>query len=167
MRPVHALAAALTLPFLALSPAPVRAGVNCNVEVGPRDRVSKGETLVIRSGDRVESAVALHGDLVVEGGAVVEKAVAVGGSVTVRSGGRVTGDAVAVGGDVLVESDGRVGHDAVSLGGQVKESSGAVVRGSVVGLAVQGGKSSLAREILKGIASLEECRVIEKDAPAR
>ncbi len=167
MRPVHALAAAFALPLLALSPAPVRAGGRCDVEIGPRDRVSKGETLVIRNGDRVENAVALHGDLVVEAGAVVEKAVAVGGSVTVRSGARVTGDAVAVGGDVLVESDGRVGHDAVSLGGQVKESPGAAVRGSVVGLAVQGGKSTLAREILKGIASLDECRVIEKDAPSR
>ena len=165
MRPAPALVAALALPLLALAPSVARAGLNCNVEVGPRDRVSRGEPLVIRAGERVESAVALHGDLVVEDGAVVEKAVAVGGSVTVRSGGRVTGDVVAVGGDVVVEADGRVGKDAVSLGGQVKESRGAVVKGSVVGLAVQGGKSTLAREILKGMASLENCTVLEKGAP--
>lgn len=167
MRPVHAVVVALALPLLALSPAPVRAGEHCDVEIGPRDRVSKGEALVVRNGDRIENAIALHGDLVVEGGAVVEKAVAVGGSVTVRPGARVTGDVVAVGGDVTIEGDGRVGNDAVSLGGQVRQAPGAVVRGSVVGLAVQGGKSTLAREILKGFASLDECRVIQKGAPSR
>jgi UDP-3-O-[3-hydroxymyristoyl] glucosamine N-acyltransferase len=167
MRAVPVLVAVLAVPLSLLAPRPALAGARCDVEIGPRDRVAKGETLVIRSGERVENAMALHGDLVVEGGAVVEKAVAVGGSVTIRSGAQVMQDAVAVGGDVDVEADGRVGHDAVSLGGQVKEAPGAKVRGSVVGLAIQGGKSSLARQILKGLGSLEECSVIEKGGTER
>ena len=153
------------LATLALLAAPAaRAGGECHVEAGPNDRVSKGETLVIRSGERVDNAIAMNGDVVLEEGAVVEKAVAVGGSVTVRSGAQVRKDAVAIGGDVVVEADGRVGKDAVSLGGQVREAKGSRIQGSVVGLAFQGGKSSLAREILKGISSLEGCQVSTKGA---
>ena len=156
MRPSAPLAILAALALLAATPA--RAG-DCNVEVGPNDRVSRGESLVIRSGEQVENAVALHGDLTVEAGAVVEKAVAVGGSVTIRSGGRVKQDAVALGGDVVVEADGRVGKDAVSLGGQVRGVEGSRIQGSVVGLAFQGGKSSLAKEILKGLASIKGCKI--------
>ena len=155
---------AVPVALAALLAAPVAHASECKVEVGPNDRVSRGETLVIRSGERVENAVALHGDLVVEGGAVVEKAVAVGGSVTLRNGAEVQHDAVALGGDLVVESGARVGKDAVSLGGQVREAKGARIRGSVVGLALQGGKSSLAKEILKGVTDLDECSVIQKSA---
>lgn len=140
-----------------------RAG-ECSFEAGPNDRVSQGERLVIRSGEQVDNAIAVNGDVFVEEGAVVEKAVAVGGSVTVRSGAQVRQDAVAIGGDVVVQADGRVGNDAVSLGGQVREAKGSRIRGSVVGLAIQGGKSTLAREILKGLSSLEGCQVTTKGA---
>ncbi|HET8734470.1 MAG TPA: hypothetical protein VFM45_11960 [Anaeromyxobacteraceae bacterium] len=150
---LSAVAAALLLA------APRAHAGECKVEVGPRDRVSRGEPLVIRSGERVDNAIAMHGDLTVERGATVEKAVAVGGTVTIRSGAAVAQDAVAIGGDVVVEPDARVGNDAVSLGGQVREEKGAHVEGSVVGLAIQGGKSSLARQILKGLSSLEGCTV--------
>jgi UDP-3-O-[3-hydroxymyristoyl] glucosamine N-acyltransferase len=156
MRSSTVLAVVATLLLLAGTPAAAR---DCNVELGPRDRVSRGEPLVIRSGERVENAIAMHGDLTVERGAVVEKAVAVGGTVTIRSGGTVNQDAVAIGGDLVVEADARVGKDAVSLGGQVREEKGSTIDGSVVGLAIQGGKSSLARQILKGISSLEGCTV--------
>jgi NDP-sugar pyrophosphorylase family protein len=149
---------------ITLLAAPAAHAKDCNVEVGPNDRVAKGERLVIRSGERVDNAIAMNGDVTVEEGAVVEKAVAVGGSVTVRSGAQVRQDAVAIGGDVVVEADGSVGKDAVSLGGQVLEAKGARVRGSVIGLAFQGGKSSLAREILKGISSLDGCQVSTKGA---
>jgi UDP-3-O-[3-hydroxymyristoyl] glucosamine N-acyltransferase len=156
MRPSVPLAVLATAALLAAPPA--LAG-ECKVEVGPNDRVSRGESLVIHSGERVESAVAMHGDLTVERGATVEKAVAVGGTVTIRSGATVAQDAVAIGGDVVVEPDARVGNDAVSLGGQVREEKGSHIEGSVVGLAIQGGKSSLARQILKGLSSLEGCTV--------
>jgi UDP-3-O-[3-hydroxymyristoyl] glucosamine N-acyltransferase len=149
--------AAVALAVLLAAP-PAHAG-ECKVEVGPRDRVARGESLVIRSGERVENAIALHGDLTIEGGAVVEKAVAVGGTVTLRTGSRVKEDAVALGGDVIVETGARIGKDAVSLGGQVIEAKGAKVDGSVVGLAIQGGKSSLARKILEGITSLDDCNI--------
>lgn len=161
MRPFAPIVVLATLALLAALPA--RAG-DCNVEVGPNDRVSRGEPLVIRAGEQVENAVALHGDLTIEDGAIAEKAVAVGGSVRVRSGARVKQDAVAIGGDVVVESGARVGNDAVSLGGQVREAQGSQVKGSVIGLAFQGGKSTLAREILKGISSLEGCQVVTKGA---
>ncbi len=95
--------------------------------------MAKGETLVIRAGERVENAVAFQGDLVVEGDAVVQKAVAIGGTLTLRPGAQVKEDAVAIGGDVRLEGDARVGKDAISLGGQVRQSAGSRVRGSVVG----------------------------------
>jgi UDP-3-O-[3-hydroxymyristoyl] glucosamine N-acyltransferase len=155
--------AAVTLAVLLAAPS-ARAG-ECKVEVGPRDRVARGESLVIRSGERVENAVVLHGDLTVEDGAVVEKAVAVGGTVTLRTGSQVRQDAVALGGDLIVETGARVGKDAVSLGGRVIEAKGAKVEGSVVGLAIQAGKSSLAREILKGITSLDDCNISLKPSP--
>lgn len=158
----------LPVPFAVLAAVTLLAAptarADCNVEVGPNDRVAKGERLVIHSGEQVENAIAMNGDVTLEEGAVVEKAVAVGGSVTVRSGAQVRQDAVAIGGDVVVEADGRVGKDAVSLGGQVREAKGSRVRGSVVGLAFQGGKSSLAREILKGLSVLEGCQVSLKGA---
>lgn len=147
------------LATVVLLAAPVARAGDCNVRVGPRDRVSKGEALVIRSGERVENAIAMHGDLTVEKGAVVEKAVAVGGTVTVRSGAEVGQDVVAIGGDVVVEPDARIGNDAISLGGQVREEKGSRIEGSVIGLAIQGGKSSLARQILKGLSSLKGCTV--------
>ncbi len=154
--------AAVAAAILAVLPAAVRAAPDCKVELGPRDRASRGETLVVRSGERLENAVALRGDLVVEAGAEVDKAVAFGGSVTVRSGGKVSENAVAIGGDVVVEGGGRVGKDAVSLGGQVREAAGAKVGGSAVGLAVQAGRGSLAGKILGKLAGLEDCAVIEK-----
>lgn len=156
MRPFAPLAVLAAAVLLLATPA--RAG-ECKVEVGPRDRVSRGEPLVVRAGERLDNAIAMHGDLTLERGAVVEKAVAIGGTVTVRSGATVAQDAVAISGDVVVEADARVGNDAVSLGGQVREDKGAHVEGSVVGLAIQGGKSSLARQILKGLSSLEGCTV--------
>jgi UDP-3-O-[3-hydroxymyristoyl] glucosamine N-acyltransferase len=161
MRPSSILAVLAAAILLATPDA--RAG-ECKVDVGPNDRVARGESLVIRPGEQVENAVVLQGDLTIESGATVEKAVAVGGTVTVRSGGRVKQDAVALGGDVVVEADGRVGNDAVSLGGQVQESPGSRIQGSVVGLAFQGGKSSLAKQILKGITSIQGCNIELKGA---
>ena len=150
------------LAVATLLAAPAALATDCRVEAGPRDRVAKGESLVIRSGERVENAVAVHGDVTVEDGAEVEKVVALGGTVTLRSGARVKQDAVAIGGDLIVERDARVGNDAVSLGGQVLEARGSRVMGSVVSLGFRGGTSSLARFLLEGIASLDGCSVIEK-----
>jgi NDP-sugar pyrophosphorylase family protein len=158
-----ALPAALATLFLLAAPGSTRAGSDCHLEVGPRDRVAKGETLVIRAGERVDNAIAFQGDLVVEGDAVVQKAIAIGGTLTLRPGAEVKEDALAIGGDVRLEGNARVGKDAVSLGGQVKQSAGSQVRGSVVGLAVQAGGSSLARQILKGV-SAGDCDVVTKGA---
>ncbi len=153
-----ALAAVVTV----LSVVPAVVAAECRIELGPEDRASSGETLVIRSGERVDQAIAVRGDLVVEEGAVVQKAVAIGGSVRVRPGATVREDAVAIGGDVRVDARGRVGHDAVSLGGQVRQDSGARIEGDVVGLAVQAGGTSLARKILGGVADAETCVIVKK-----
>ena len=161
MRPII-LAISLVVPMLLLA-RPAFAG-ECKVEVGPRDRVSRGEPLVVRSGETLENAIAVNGEVILESGAVVDKAVAVGGSVTVRSGARVKQDVVAIAGDVVVERDARVGNDAVSLGGQVREQPGSRVGGNVMGLAVQAGKSSLAKQFLKGFGNLEDCTLSTKGA---
>ena len=156
------LPVAVLAVLLAALPAAARAGGDCRLEIGPADRVSRGETLVVHPGEKVENALALQGDLVVQRGAVVEKAVAVGGAVTVEPGGEVREDAVAIGGDVRIGEDARVGKDAVSLGGQVRTAKGSHVGGSVVGLAVQAGEGSLARKILGKMGKLSDCVVVEK-----
>ncbi len=157
----HASVLALLAASILLVPPAARAG-DCQVEAGPDDRVSRGEPLVIHAGEKVENAIALHGDLTLEPGAEVETAVAVGGNVTVRSGARVRQDAVAIAGDLVVEPEARVGKDAVSLGGRVQDRKGSHIEGSVVGLSIQGGKSSLARQILKGVSALDGCVVSTK-----
>jgi UDP-3-O-[3-hydroxymyristoyl] glucosamine N-acyltransferase len=164
---MHASAPSAVLATLVLlaAPASTWAGGDCHLEVGPRDRAAKGETLVIRAGERVENAVVFQGDLVVEGDAVVQKAVAIGGTLILRPGAQVKEDAVAIGGDVRLEGDARVGKDAISLGGQVRQSAGSRVRGSVVGLALQVGDSSLAKQILKGVA--EDCQIATKGETGR
>ena len=53
----------------------------------------------------------------------VKDAVAIGGSVTVNSGGRATGNAVAIGGDVR-EANSRVEGDAVSIAGEILKRRG-------------------------------------------
>jgi NDP-sugar pyrophosphorylase family protein len=169
-----AIAAPLLLLALLLVPArparaadaPPRAGEgagDCRIEAGPRDRVAQDRTLVIRTGEAVESAVAVRGDVVVERGATVERAVALGGSVVVRSGAAVEADAVALGGDVRLEGDARVGKDAVALGGRVERGAKGRVGGNVVGLSVQLGGSDLARKVLDGVKARGTCLVLESD----
>jgi hypothetical protein len=129
-------------------------GVECNLRIGPNDRVAQDGDLVIPAGATVEVAAALRGSVVVRRGARVQKAVAVGGSVRVE------------GGDVEVQPEGRVGGDAVSLGGRVLVGKGAQVAGDVTSLSLQLGGFNLAQAILDGLVKQGPCKVA-LDSPAR
>lgn len=145
-----------------LTPGPD--GVDCNLRVGPRDRVAQDADLVLAEGADVEDALALRSSVVVKRGARVRKAVAAGGSVVVEDGGVVEKEAVALSGDVRVERGGQVGGDAVSLGGQVHIARGGQVRGDVLSLSLQLSGFSLAERLLDGLLEKGPCRV-EIDRP--
>lgn len=183
MRPRLAAALLLVLPALALAgdppaTAPAREprrayhltpgqdGVDCNLRIGPNDRLAQDEDLVIGPGAAVEVAMALRGDVIVRRGARVQKAVAAGGSVIVEEGGEVAREAVALSGDVRVEGGGRVGGDAVSLGGQVHVRQHGQVRGDVTSISLQFGGFGLAQAILDGLVAKGPCRV-EVDAAGK
>lgn len=145
---------------------PGKDGIDCNLRIGPRDRLAQDEDLVVPAGAEVEVAMALRGDVVVRRGARVQKAVAAGGSVIVEEGGEVAREAVALSGDVRVEGGGRVGGDAVSLGGQVHVRQRGQVRGDVTSISLQIGGFGLAQAILDGLVAKGPCK-IEVDAAAR
>lgn len=182
MRPSIA-ALLLALPSLALAgePPPAQAareprrayhltpgkdGVDCNLRIGQRDRLTQDEPLVIPAGAEVEVAMAVRGDVIVRRGAKVQKAVAAGGSVIVEEGGEVEREVVALSGDVRVEGGGRVGGDAVSLGGQVHIRQGGQVRGDVTSISLQLGGFGLAQAILDGLVDKGPCKV-EVDATGK
>lgn len=131
---------------------------DCVIRVGANDRVTQDETLVVKDGEEVESAVAVHGDVLVKRGAKVSKVVALGGSVTVEGGAVVAGEAVAVGGDVKLAKGARVEKDAVALGGQVRLAEGARVSGAVIGLSLQLGRD-LQAKILSELHAAGPCRI--------
>ena len=79
-----------------------------------------------------EDVVRVGGEVTVAEGQVVKDAVAIGGSVTVRSGGRVTHNAVAIGGDVILHANARVEGDAVTIGGEIRKEEGANIGGKEV-----------------------------------
>ncbi|MBX7114349.1 MAG: hypothetical protein K1X64_08470 [Myxococcaceae bacterium] len=79
-------------------------------------RASFGGPIVVKAGERVESAVAF------------------GGNVTIEEGATVEDDAVAFGGDVVLEKNSRVEGDAVSWGGQVRRADSAKVGGQIVSM---------------------------------
>ena len=133
---------------------------DCTIVLGPNDRLAREETLVVRAGERVESAIALRGDVVVERGARIEKAVAIGGDVTVERGAVVGREAVAIGGDVVLADGARVGKDAVALGGQVRLERGARVEGAVLGISLQLGEALRSRILAELGADVSSCRVV-------
>jgi|CXWL01.1.fsa_nt_gi hypothetical protein len=103
-------------------------------------RAAFGGPVVIKAGDRVESAVAFGGSVTVEEGAVVED------------------DAVAFGGDVVLEKNSRVEGDAVSWGGQVKRADGAKVEGQIVSM----GEGALGNKLAAGAFKMSGPAVASK-----
>lgn len=76
--------------------------------------VKVGEDILVASGERVENAVAIGGDVVVAG-FVEEDVVAIGGDVYLRPGAVVRENAVSIGGEVEVASDARLEGDHVEI----------------------------------------------------
>jgi hypothetical protein len=164
--PPRPQAAGQRAPSRAYHLTPGLGGLDCNLRIGPRDRLAQDADLVVPAGAVVEAALALRGSVIVGRGARVSKAVAAGGSVVVEDGAVVEEDAVALSGDVRVEPGGRVGGQAVSLGGQVLIRKGGQVKGDVLGLSLQLFGTSLAQGILDGLVEKGPCRVEVADESA-
>jgi hypothetical protein len=131
---------------------------HCVVEAKKGDRVAKGEDVVVASGESVEDAVAVEGNVYVRGGAKAKNAIALYGSVSVDSGGRVAETAMALGGKVKVASGGKVEGSRISLDEALHI---AAENGTDVNVALSVGGKSLARELLKPmLAKFHDCGVI-------
>lgn len=155
---ITAILALLTLAAVPEAQASPPGRARCVIRVGPHDRVLQGATVVVKDGEKVESAIAIQGDVVVQRGGEAVKAVALGGSVTVESGGRIVEQAVAIGGDVRLADGARVDQDALALGGQVRLGQGATVTGTVLGLSLQLG-ADLQSKILSDLKAEGSCRI--------
>jgi hypothetical protein len=158
--PTPPVAVVLALALAAPAAARPADDTRCRVELGPDDRGTRGEDLVVPAGAEVRDAVAVRGDVVLRPGARARKALAVGGSVRLERGAQVREDAVALGGDVLVEPAARVGKDAVALGGKVLSTAAGQVGGSVLGVSFQFGRG-LARRLLEAFP-VEGCEVVAR-----
>jgi hypothetical protein len=98
----------------------------CVVTAGPRDRVSRGKTVVVEPGESLEDVLALDGDVVLRRGARVKSAVAVNGNVILEPGAKVTGTAASFGGEIRVSPGAKVGGSRLQLsdGLQVQSEDG-------------------------------------------
>jgi UDP-3-O-[3-hydroxymyristoyl] glucosamine N-acyltransferase len=159
MRLAAVLAVLCALPAHAREPGRHPRIGDCLIRIGPNDRLARGEALVVKDGESVDSAIALHGDVVVQRGAKVLKAIALGGSVTVEEGAVVGEDAIAIGGDVKLAKGARIEKDAVALGGQVRLAKGASVAGGVLGLSLQLGQDLQAKILKELEVEGKACRI--------
>jgi hypothetical protein len=141
-------------------------GRRCELQVGPRDRLAQEGDVVVRRGEVIDAAFALHGNVTVEAGGTATSVVAVGGKVTVA--GRVEEDAVAIRGEVVVRGSGRVGGDAVALAGRTRIEAGGQVEGDVTSIGPGFLVGDLADLALKELDRRGPCRVtIDPAAVAR
>ncbi|QSQ25859.1 hypothetical protein JY651_13415 [Pyxidicoccus parkwayensis] len=115
---------------------------------GGRDVVARGQSLEVKEGQNVESAVVYGGNLLVKGH-VEDDAVAFGGNLEIH--GHVEGDAHAFGGNVILGPDARVDGDVSSFGGTVERADGAQVEGSVETFGGAGIGRMVAGEIKRGM----------------
>ncbi|WP_164013823.1 polymer-forming cytoskeletal protein [Pyxidicoccus trucidator] len=115
---------------------------------GGRNVVARGQSLEVKEGQNVESAVVYGGNLVVKGH-VEDDAVAFGGNLEVH--GHVEGDAHAFGGNVILGPDAHVEGDVSSFGGTVERADGAEVEGSIETFGGAGIGRMVAGEIKNGM----------------
>ena len=128
---------------------------------GGRNVVARGQSLEVKEGQTVESAVVYGGNLVVNGH-VEEDAVAFGGNLEVN--GHVEGDAHSFGGNVILGPDAHVEGDVSSFGGGVERADGAEVEGSVETFGGAGIGRMVAGEIKNG---MREARSPDVEREAR
>jgi cytoskeletal protein CcmA (bactofilin family) len=115
---------------------------------GGRNVVARGQSLEVKEGQNVESAVVYGGNLIVNGH-VEDDAVAFGGNLEVH--GHVEGDAHAFGGNVILGPDAHVEGDVSSFGGTVERAEGAEVEGSIETFGGAGIGRMVAGEIKNGM----------------
>jgi len=165
--PTLGLATLLSLPAFAGDDAAQkpRSKVRCSVTTGEGDRLVQGKNLVLESGEEVEDAIAIDGDVVVRKGVVVQDVVAVHGRVTIEAGARVRGDVVSIGGEVDVQEEAHVEGDAVSLGGSLKVDESATVDGDRVSFSLAfGGEELVQGFIRKALDKEPRCHIdVKKD----
>ncbi|MFP2899258.1 HEAT repeat domain-containing protein [Corallococcus sp. 4LFB] len=119
---------------------------------GARDVVARGQTLEVKEGESVESAVSYGGNLIVKG-TVEDDAVAFGGNLEIH--GHVEGDAHAFGGNVILGPDARIDGDVSAFGGRVEKAPGARVEGSLESFGGAGLGRMVAGEIKRGMQDVQ------------
>ncbi|MBJ6762255.1 hypothetical protein JGU66_15890 [Myxococcaceae bacterium JPH2] len=122
---------------------------------GAKNVVARGQSLEVKEGETVESAVVYGGNLVVNGH-VEDDAVAFGGTLEIR--GHVEGDAHAFGGNVILGPDAVVEGDVSAFGGTVQKSDGAKVDGSTESFGGAGIGRVVAGELKEGLRELRNGR---------
>ncbi|MFY2559889.1 hypothetical protein ACN469_19855 [Corallococcus terminator] len=105
-----------------------RDGLKRSRRSGGRNVVARGQSLEVKEGQNVQSAVVYGGNLVVKGH-VENDAVAFGGNLVIE--GHVEGDAHAFGGNVVLKPGAKVEGDVSSFGGNVDREDGSDVEGSI------------------------------------
>lgn len=105
-----------------------RDGLKRSRRSGGRNVVARGQSLEVKEGQNVQSAVVYGGNLVVKGH-VENDAVAFGGNLVIQ--GHVEGDAHAFGGNVVLKPGAKVEGDVSSFGGNVEREDGSDVEGSI------------------------------------
>ena len=94
------------------------------------DRVTFGNAVVVRAGERVRDVVTMGGDVEVYGEVVGEIAT-MGGDVDVYEGGVVSRGVFTMGGDVTIHDGGAVYGEIGTMGGDISRAEGAHVGGDV------------------------------------
>jgi hypothetical protein len=144
----------VTLTVLLSAPALAE---ECVVTVGPRDRVSRGKTVVVEQGESLEDVMALDGDVVLRRGARVKSAVAVNGNVILEPEAKVTGTAASFGGQIQVAPGAKV------AGSRLQVSDGLKLRsedGKDVGLAVTVAGRDLSKLLVaRLVEKVRSCRI--------
>ncbi len=170
MRTPALLLATLALPAVAVSSAASAHGRDrrdaggCTFELAPDDRLRRDGDLVVRAGEHVAKAIALHGGVRLERGAVADEVVALAGEVVLEAGAVVRGSVVSVGHGVRLAGRARVGESAVALGGRVEVAPGARVGGDVVSLALEANGLGLAAAARAAADALSACRIAQEPA---
>jgi hypothetical protein len=143
--------------FLAVVVSAPALAEDCVVSAGPKDRVSRGKTVVVEAGESLENAMALDGDVILKPGARVKSAVAVNGNVILEADSKVTDTAASFGGEI------RVAQGAKIAGNRVQISDGFQVRsehGKDVNLVLSVAGQDLSRLLVaKLIEKARNCRI--------
>jgi predicted acyltransferase (DUF342 family) len=102
--------------FLAVVVSAPALAEDCVVSAGPKDRVSRGSTVVVQAGESLENAMALDGDVILRRGARVKSAVAVNGNVILEADSKVTETAASFGGEIRVASGAKIAGHRLQMG---------------------------------------------------